>query len=105
MNEYFVEDEYSFYEIDPKCKIVYGKREGMKEQIRKTESGQHTELTADGCREEETCCRTKRMSSQGPCYGCSLLLLCVFFSKIWIQIKTPGPYKTLDKKHLHIHCQ
>ena len=48
MNEYLVEDEYSFYEIDPECKIEYSKREGGKEKAGKMESEEYEELTTDG---------------------------------------------------------
>ena len=54
MNEYFVEDEYSFYEIDPECKIEFVKAEKRKENVRKLEAEEYEkyeELSADGCEE------------------------------------------------------
>lgn len=49
MNEYLVEDEYSFYEIDSECKIEYPRGETGKERISKLESEEYGELTTDGC--------------------------------------------------------
>lgn len=42
MNEYWIEDEYSFYEIDPDCKIGLERSERGRGRFRRTERSRHT---------------------------------------------------------------
>ena len=81
MNEYLVEDEYSFYEIDPECKIgpIREVREGQ--TFGKTEKNEGDCLTTDGCREGMSLFCVKRRNSLYSFSGCSCLLLYLFVIK------------------------
>ena len=50
MNEYLVEDEYSFYEIDSECRIEYPKGGSGKERVKRLETEGYDVLTTDGCK-------------------------------------------------------
>ena len=77
MNEYFVEDEYSFYEIDPECRIEYTNGVQKKEPFRRLAAEEYEVLTADGCRVDKKCDMAQKRSSQfhGPCCSCLLWYL------------------------------
>ena len=88
MNEYLVEDEYSFYEIDPECKIGILKDQRRNEGIGKTE--QKVEI------ETEKKSRTKRRrNSRQRCLDCSCLLL---YSILFNGIISPNLQRRPDKK-------
>ncbi len=74
MNEYLVEDEYSFYEIDPDCKIGMEKKTIKREKRRRTEQCDRNE---DRVGVEE------RRSSRRGCLCCSKVLLSLLCLKIW----------------------
>lgn len=61
MNEYFIEDENSFYEIDPDCKI------GLETNRRERGKGRF---------------RTAERSSLRRRHNCSFVLLCLLFMKM-----------------------
>lgn len=81
MNEYLVEDEYSFYEIDSECKIELLKEEKSNHQFRKAETDKENCLTADGCGEEKILLQRKRRSNRYRVPGCSCLFVYLFVMK------------------------
>ena len=81
MNEYLVEDEYSFYEIDSECKIGPLRDERDSQKFEKTEKNEENCLTADGCRDGRNPFPVKRRNSLYNFSGCSCLLLYLFVIK------------------------
>ena len=81
MNEYLVEDEYSFYEIDPECKIGPLRDERGSQKFGKTEKNEENCLTADGCRDGRNSFPAKRRNSSNGLSGCSCLLFYLFAIK------------------------
>jgi len=49
MNEYLVEDEYSFYEIDPECKIGREKGDKQNESLWRTEQTRNRGKKCSNC--------------------------------------------------------
>ena len=73
MNEYLVEDEYSFYEIDPECKIEVENDSGKRKKLNRKESCEW--------KENRFCYKTTKNSGRGcPCCFCWLLYL-IFCNK------------------------
>ena len=81
MNEYLVEDEYSFYEIDRECKIGPIREERGSQKFRKTEEMEENCLTTDGCRDGLSLLRAPKRNSLYNFSGCSCLLLYLFVIK------------------------
>lgn len=87
MNEYLVEDEYSFYEIDPECRIGLLKDQKGNRGIGKTEQERK--------RDEKCHCKRKR-NSRRACSNCSCLLVCYI---LFNGIISPNRQRMPDRKH------
>lgn len=97
MNEYLVEDEYSFYEIDPECKIGMYQEKKENGRSKKPERasamsgvcGNKDVLKREECGNEEGCSRNlcvkrdmnKRRNSRRRCHNCSCLFLIILLLK------------------------
>lgn len=75
MNEYLVEDEYSFYEIDPECKIEAAKDPGKRQKLNHKKSCEW--------KENRFCYKTTKSSGRRcPCCFCWILYL-IFCNKFY----------------------
>ena len=83
MNEYLIEDEYSYYEIDPECRIGFADGKRADHKLGKTNH-----------REEKTEGNYPFVFSDS-----SLWLLFLIWCKRFRQTGGPGLQKSPDKKH------
>ena len=74
MNEYFVEDEFSFYEIDPGCKIGIEKELKRNQILRRTGECQKEEDCTDG--------HTEAATAETRTDGCNEAMIVENFSEV-----------------------
>lgn len=81
MNEYLIEDEYSYYEIDSECTAGFSDMSKEKSKLKKTNQKEEILLKTDGCREKYQYDEKKKGNNRYFWTDGSLLLLWFFFLK------------------------
>lgn len=89
MNEFLIEDETSFYEIDPECQVSVCKKN---ENGRKNRRRRNFPFFCEG---------EKEKSSREEVPGCPKWLLCWLFIAIICQ----DPGRNQDRRQRRMHCQ